>query len=176
MRRPHLVVLTGLPGTGKSTIAALAARRLRAALLVVDNIEASLWRAGVSRKEPTGLAAYVIAQAAAESSLGAGSSVVADAVNSVSDAREGWQQAAERTQSVLRVVEVVCSDPDEHRRRIQSRCVDSDYPDPGGWQQVSSRRFEPWALPQSRLVLDTARMTESECERALYRYLPTGGD
>lgn len=175
MRRPHLVVLTGLPGTGKSTIAGLAARRLRATLLVVDSIEASLWRAGISRREPTGLAAYVIAQNAAESSLRAGSSVVADAVNAVKDAREGWQRAAERTRSMLWVVEMVCSDPREHRRRIQSRSTDSAYPDAGDWQQVRTRPFEPWTLPRPRLVLDTARMSELECERALDRYLPVAG-
>lgn len=165
-------MLTGLPGTGKSTIAGFAARRLRAALLTVDSIEASLWRAGISRHEPTGLAAYAIAQTTAESALRAGSSVVADAVNAASDAREEWRRAAERTRSALRVVEVVCSDLDEHRRRIESRRADSAYPDAGAWHQIRSCRFEPWTLPQPRLVLDTARMTELECERALLRFLP----
>jgi predicted kinase len=165
--------MTGLPGTGKTTIAGIAARQLRATLLTVDTIEASLWRAGISREEPTGLAAYVVAQATAEGSLRAGISVVADAVNSVCEAREAWRKTAEQTQSVLRVLEVVCSDPNEHRRRIRSRSPDPARPSAGSWQQVLARPFEPWNVPEPRLVLDTSRMSQQDCRRALQSYLPT---
>ncbi|MDL5486951.1 AAA family ATPase [Microbacterium wangruii] len=51
-----LIVMAGLPGVGKSTIAAELASGRRCALLSVDPIEAAMWRAGVERTQPTGLA------------------------------------------------------------------------------------------------------------------------
>lgn len=160
-----------MPGTGKTTIANIAARQLRATLLTVDTIEASLWRAGISRDEPTGLAAYVVAQVTAENSLRAGMPVVADAVNPVRDAREAWQSAADRTQSMLRVVEVVCSDVSEHRRRIQARLPDPTRRTVCDWRQVLAQRYEPWADGRRRLVLDTSKMSELDCGFALRCYL-----
>lgn len=165
-------MFAGLPGTGKTTIANIAARQLRATLLTIDIIEAALWQAGVSRKEPTGLAAYVVAQTTAESSLRAGMPVVADAVNPVQDAREAWRRTADRTRSVLRVVEVVCSDLSEHRRRIQARSFDPARRNACSWQQVLKQPYEPWLDRQSRLVLDTSKMTELDCGNALHNYLP----
>jgi predicted kinase len=46
MPGPGLIVLAGLPGTGKSAVAALLAKRLRAAYLRIDTIEQSLVNSG----------------------------------------------------------------------------------------------------------------------------------
>jgi len=52
-----LVAMSGLPGSGKSAVAEDLGRALPAAVLSVDPVEAAMWRAGVDRKQPTGLAA-----------------------------------------------------------------------------------------------------------------------
>ena len=69
-----------------------------------------MWRAGIAREQPTGLAAYVAAEAVAEGCLHAGTSVVVDAVNAVEDARQAWRDLAARTGEQLRIIEVICSD------------------------------------------------------------------
>jgi predicted kinase len=152
---PPLVVFGGLPGTGKTTVAREVAARLRGALVRVDELEAAMWRSGIGREQPTGLAAYVVAEAVAEGCLHAGTPVVVDAVNPVEDARRAWRELAQRSGASLCVVEVMCSDAAEHRRRVEQRRADIEGLDPPTWKQVMDRRCEPWL--DERLVLDTAR-------------------
>jgi predicted ATP-dependent serine protease len=47
-----LIVLGGLPGAGKSTLALDLGQALNCAVLGVDQAEAAMWRAGVSRSGP----------------------------------------------------------------------------------------------------------------------------
>src|SRR5262245_65158692 len=113
-----LIVFGGLPGSGKTTLSAAVARRLGAVYLRVDAVESAMWDSGIDRDQPTGLAAYGVAQAIAAANLHLGATVVADAVNAVEPARAGWRGIASDAGAPLRVVEVVCSDPAEHRRRV----------------------------------------------------------
>ncbi|MFF1344342.1 AAA family ATPase [Streptomyces sp. NPDC058290] len=52
-----LIAMAGLPAAGKSSVAQELGRALPAAVVSVDPIEAAMWRAGVERAQPTGLAA-----------------------------------------------------------------------------------------------------------------------
>jgi AAA domain len=81
-----LIVFGGLPGTGKTTLSRLVAQDLSATWLRIDVIEVAMWRSGIAREEPTGLAAYVVANALADAQLGLGATVVIDAVNPVEEA------------------------------------------------------------------------------------------
>jgi predicted kinase len=56
-----LIVMAGLPGSGKSAVADAVGRALNLPVLSVDPIEAAMCRAGIDRTQPTGLAAYVVA-------------------------------------------------------------------------------------------------------------------
>jgi predicted kinase len=123
-----LVVMAGLPGAGKSAVAQELARALGCAVLSVDPVEAAMWQAGVSRREPTGLAAYVVAEALAAEQLALGHDVVIDAVNGVEPARDQWRRLAERAGAALRFIEVRCSDEEEHRRRLEGRARDRRLP------------------------------------------------
>lgn len=158
-----LVVVGGLPGAGKTTLARTIARELAAAYVRVDAVEAAMWRAGVDRAQPTGLAAYVVAHAVAEGSLAAGSAVVVDAVNPVEDARRGWRELAQRLDQPLRVIEVVCSDSREHRRRVERRRPDLEGHAVPTWDEVLARKYEPWTEP--RLVVDTCASRPESIDR-----------
>ncbi|MGO8948518.1 MAG: AAA family ATPase [Ktedonobacterales bacterium] len=54
--------MSGLPGSGKSTIAERLAERLKLPLFSVDPIESAIIRAGIPRSFATGLAAYLVAE------------------------------------------------------------------------------------------------------------------
>jgi len=147
------VVLGGLPGSGKTTVGRPVAELLTAAYVRVDALEAAMWRAGIAREQPTGLAAYMVAEAVAEGCLRAGASVVVDAVNAVEVARQVWRDLAVRTHKPLRFIEVVCSDQAEHRRRVEARSADLEGHYVPTWDEVVQREYEPWR--DQRLVVDT---------------------
>jgi predicted kinase len=164
-----LIVFGGLPGVGKTALARAVAERLGAVYLRVDAIEAALWRAGVARDQPTGLAAYVVAHTVAEGSLEAGGPVVVDAVNPVEDARRGWRDLAHRLAKPLRVIEVVCLDEPEHRRRVELRTADLEGHVVPTWSDVQDREYEPW--DERRLTVDTATASPTECLAQVLEYV-----
>ena len=74
-----LIVLSGLPGSGKSTVAEGLSRALSMPAFSVDPIEAAMWRNGLARDQ-TGIAAYEVAITLAGENLRLGHSVIVDAV------------------------------------------------------------------------------------------------
>jgi hypothetical protein len=48
-------------------------------VLSIDPMEAAMWRAGIGRDEPTGLAAYVVVETLASEILALGQAVIVDA-------------------------------------------------------------------------------------------------
>ncbi|WP_225847732.1 AAA family ATPase [Streptomyces sp. HPF1205] len=162
-----LIVMAGLPGSGKSSVAGALGRRLAAPVVSVDPIEAAMWRAGVARDQPTGLAAYVVAEAVAGGVLALGQTVIVDAVNAVEAAREQWRSLAGRSGVPMAFIEVVCSDPVVHRRRLEGRSRGIEgFPEPT-WEAVERLRaeFAPWT--DHRLVLDVVTDVSSNVTAAV---------
>lgn len=162
-----LIAMAGLPGAGKSAVAGEVARALGCALLSVDPIEAAMWRAGVARDQPTGLAAYVVAEDLAREQLLIGNDVVIDAVNDVDAARGQWVSLAGELGQPLVFIEVFCSDVDEHRRRLADRRRGIvGFPEPT-WEAVIDRRagFDTWT--DARLRVDSMRPPEENIAAAL---------
>ena len=167
-----LVVVSGLPGSGKSALADALGQRLGAPVLSVDPIEAAIWRSGISPSFETGVAAYEVAAVLAERHLRLGLTAIADAVNSLEVARRMWRRAANRTGSPMRVIEVICSDIDVHRKRLANRARNIDgFPEPS-WEQVLARRdeWEDWA--DDSLMLDTVQPLAVNVERAVNHLMP----
>lgn len=162
-----LVVLSGLPGSGKSAIADELGRRLPAAVLSVDPIEAAIWRCGITPGFETGVAAYEVAAVLAQKQLELGQCVIGDAVNSLEVARDMWRRAAHQAGVPMRVIEVICSDVELHRRRVTSRVRGIDgWPEPT-WDEVIARRREWQEWQEDRLVLDSAERLSDNADRAL---------
>jgi len=153
-----LIVVSGLPGSGKSTIAKQLTARLRATYLRIDTIEQALVRAGTPA--PIGVEGYAVAHAVAEDSLRAGTDVVVDAVNAAAISRDAWRDLAARLALPYRFVGVHCSDPVEHRRRVETRAAEIDGHVLPTWAEIEAIAFEPF--PPGSLVIDTARLSAAE--------------
>lgn len=83
MPLPLLLVVTGMPSSGKTTVAEGLARRLRLPLIAKDEIKESLYdslgAADVAASSHLGRAAYALIFALARTSLDSGASVVVEA-------------------------------------------------------------------------------------------------
>lgn len=162
-----LVVFSGLPGAGKSAVAESLGGELGAPILSVDPIEAAIWRCGIPRSFETGVAAYEVAAVLAEQQLRLGLTVIADAVNSVEVARAMWRRAADNARGALRVVEIVCTDAELHRSRLEKRTRNIDgFPEPT-WEEVLQRRAEWEEWTDDRLVLDSVDPLSTNVARAM---------
>lgn len=172
-----LIVTAGLPGAGKSTIAEVVGNRLGAPVVSVDPIESAILSAGIDGDQPTGLAAYLVAETIAEAVLAGGGSVIVDAVNAVEPARQQWLGLADRQKVPIRFLEVVCSDAELHRERLLARGRRLAHLTEPSWHAVeqSVDEWEAWsgatgAVP--RVTLDSIEPLGVNVERAL-KFLET---
>jgi len=143
LAKPSLIVFGGLPGTGKTTLARALAKEVSAVYLRIDSIEQALRDTGLISGDigPTG---YLVAYALAETNLRLGQIVVADCVNPIAATRNAWRRVARDASAALVGIEVVCSDPVEHRARIETREIDVSGLTPPTWQEVVDCDYAPW--------------------------------
>lgn len=154
---PRLIVFAGLPGSGKSTLARELARRLGSVWLRIDTIETAI----ADEATPITDEGYRAAYALAEDNLRLGLDVVGDSVNPWTETRDAWRDVGLRAGAEVLEVEVICSDPAEHRRRVEERAVDVPGLAPPTWQEVIDRDYRPWT--RDRLVIDTAGRDVEAC-------------
>ena len=164
--------MAGLPGSGKSTIADVIGETLSKPIVSVDPIESSILRAGIDSDQPTGLAAYLVAETLAESIIHSGRGLIIDAVNAVDPAREQWVNLAARTGEKLKFVEVVCSDTDVHRARLEARSRNLPYLTEPTWHAVeqSLDEYADWtgaSAEVDRITVDSVEPLEVIVERVL---------
>ncbi len=166
-----LIVIGGLPGVGKTTLARLLAARMGAVYLRVDTIEQAVVRSGLTR-HPVGPVGYVVGYALARDQLQQGLTVIADSVNPLDVTRDSWLSVARDLGVPAVEVEVVCSNPVEHRERVVHRAVDiPDLPLPR-WQDVLDHDYQPWN--RDHIVVDTAGESPDESFRRLVQALGFG--
>ncbi len=152
-----LYVFSGLPGTGKTVLSQRLAKRMKAAYLRIDTIEQGLRDLCGMVVEGEG---YGLAYRVAADNLRLGVSVIADSCNPIELTRSEWETLARNTQARCVNIEVTCSDPLEHRRRVETRGATVAGLVPPTWEAVLCREYHPWT--SERIVIDTTQRTEDE--------------
>lgn len=155
-RAPLLIVFGGLPGVGKTVLGRALALHLGAVYLRIDSIEQAMVQSD-SFRQPLEDAGYRVAYFLAEDNLRLGRIVVADCVNPIAITRDSWVAIGKTAQAPIIEIEVLCSDPEEHCRRVEGRCSDIPGLRLPTWSEVLAREYEAWQ--RKHLVLDTAGRT-----------------
>lgn len=161
-----LYIFGGLPATGKTELSRSLASSINATHIRIDTIEQKLKNLGVEKIYDDG---YEIAFSLALDNLKNGNAVIADSTNPVKESRDAWINVASLAQVPFIEIEVVCSDKEEHRKRVESRQSDIYgllLPD---WESVSSREYQQWL--SAKIVLDTAGKTPSQSKEELQQLL-----
>ncbi|WP_428243889.1 AAA family ATPase [Gynuella sp.] len=151
MKRPTLYIFSGLPGSGKSTLAQRLAAETGAVYLRIDTIEQGirdLCHYDVSSE------GYRLAYRIAADNLQLQLSVIADSCNPIKLTRMEWHEIAHASDAEYVDIEIICSDPVEHRKRIELRMPDVQGLTLPNWAQVLSREYHSWQ--NAILTIDTA--------------------
>jgi hypothetical protein len=146
-------------------MARLLAQRTGAVWLRVDTLEAAMLQAGLPLSYETGLAAYVGVRDQAREQLNVGRWVIIDAVNGVEDARSMWRDLSEELSVDRWVVELVCTNPSEHRTRVESRRPQTPPLPKPTWEEVRLREYVAWREPV--LTLDPTLPIDDNLARIL---------
>ena len=166
-----LVVFSGLPGTGKTTIASDLANRTRAVYLRIDTIEQAIRNSGALAQD-VGRSGYMVAYELALSNLRFGSTVIVDCVNPVIESRKTWSEIATRAGVPLVNIQVICSDKREHQRRVETREIDIPGLTAPTWKSVLDHEYEAW--DNAPFNIDTALITPSDAVELISRRFLSG--
>jgi predicted kinase len=164
-----LIILSGLPGVGKTTIARELARQLGAVHVRIDSIEQAILDSE-NFSGPMNDAGYRVAYAVALDNLRVGRTVITDSVNPLAVTRDAWVEVARQARVIAVEIELVCTDAAEHRRRIETRPADAVGLKPLSWQDVLSRDYKKWN--REHATLDTAAHSAEDIVRMIREILP----
>jgi predicted kinase len=117
--------------------------RFHAMYVRVDSIGQAIRDSG-TMAQPINEAGYRVAYAIAADNLRLGRTVISDSVNPIHLSRDAWISVANRARVRVAEVEIICSDPLQHRQRVETRPSDINGLRLPTWEEVIAREYEPW--------------------------------
>jgi len=167
--QPTVLVITGLPGTGKSTLADRIAAVVGAPSFSGDWLLGAIAPSGVLNDvdRTTTLGIYErMLRTLFTRQLMLGQSAVLDCIASDVTLTE-WAATAIDLGGRLMVVECVCSDEPTHRSRIEGRSRNIPGWHEIDWTHVEFMRRETPPLESERLIVDAVQPLESNIAKVL---------
>lgn len=127
-----LVVFSGPPGVGKSTLSYKLAQKTLWTLLTKDRIDRSLEREGIV----DGRAGYEVLFGLTQLNLQNKNSVILDAVFTTDLLRDSITEIAKATNAEIYYIVCTCSNEEEWKKRIESRPEVVEGWTPADWKEV----------------------------------------
>ena len=159
-----LVIFSGLPGTGKSTLANRLARELRWPLLRIDDVVGDIpENAGIDFWDSQ----VAILLGLAEAQLELGIDVIVDSVFMNTD-RHHAHAIAQKYASRFRPIHTFLSDDKVWEERLTARHHELNNPAVSTWEQVKHQRehFRAWE-PDTALFVDALNSPEENYAKVL---------
>ncbi len=157
MAQPFFIVVSGLPGTGKSYFSRQLAQQVDCAIVESDALRKVLFPVPSYSAQESHRLFQALHILIAEL-LGQGTAVLLDATNLVEHHRERFYHIADQLRLKLIIVRVEA--PSEViRERLQSRAQDNDSPDSSDADWMVYQRMKPRAqqIRRNHFAVDTSR-------------------
>lgn len=165
-----LIIFSGLPGTGKSTLAEILGSQFNIPVFAKDWLEAVLLRNGLqpdTNGKSLGYVGYELLTVLAERQLLLGQSVILDSVARIQTIRYTWKELAVKYEADWHIIECVCSDESLHRERLITR--KRNIP---GWHELEwaevervKQYYQSWG--EERLIPDMMDEIDKNISRAV---------
>ena len=164
-KEPILYIISGLPASGKSTLAINLSKIFKIVYIRIDTIEQGIMDLCNFKVQSEG---YRLAYRIIEDNLKIGNDVISDQCNPINLTRNEFNNLAINNKCKYINIEIICSDETEHKKRVESR----NYPPL--WNEVIKRKhdpnynfiyYEPWE--EEHIIIDTANKTIEECTKEL---------
>lgn len=159
-----LIIFSGLPASGKSTLAMKFASALSATYIRIDSIERGMQ--STIKIPEFGEKCYFTAHLLAQDNLRLGNSVIADMVNPWELTRNAWNEVAKNAGATFVNIEVICSNKEEHRKRLEARSTTVPGLKDPTWAEVQEREYHVWN--QDRILIETSGKSEATCFDELF--------
>lgn len=170
--KPILFIFSGLPCVGKSTLSKYIVKEFDAIFLRIDTIEQGLRDLCCFNVQGEG---YRLSYRIANDNLRLGINVVADSCNPIELTRKEWEAVANEADGIFVNIEIICSDENEHRKRIETRISEIDNLKLPTWEDIQNREYHTWK--SNRIIIDTANKlletSTTELKGKLQDYLKT---
>jgi predicted kinase len=167
-KEPILYIFSGLPGTGKSTLAKNIVKLLEAVYIRIDTIEQGMRDLCNFDVQGEG---YRLAYKIAQDNLRIGNNVVADQCNPINLTRKEWNDVAIKNHSKYINIEIICSNKMEHKNRIENRKTEIENLKLPTYKEIMEREYEVW--DEERIIIDTANKSIEECTEELMEKINT---
>ncbi|AIT08726.1 kinase [Candidatus Francisella endociliophora] len=154
---PNTYIFSGLPGVGKTTLAKQLAQVMPNTVYYrIDTVEYYLKKAYPQELTIQG---YELVYYQAKESLKLGKSLIIDCCNPVIESRELWNKLSQVNFTKIINIEVICSDKQTHKNRIETRYKTNPNKYPT-WQDVLNRDYQLW--DQNIIRVDTSSNNKVE--------------
>jgi len=160
--KPYLYIFSGLPGSGKTSLAKELAKEIKACYFRLDTLEQGLRDLCNIDVQGEG---YRLSYRLIADNLDLGNSVIADCCNPFRFVRKEWEALARKHHAEYLNLEIHCSNKTEHKKRLETRINDIEGLVLPAWEEVQSRIYETWDTEVLRI--DTSKKSLEDSLREL---------